>query len=201
MSGGIPAVPSWEQLFSGVQFGPDAWPWLDGNNIDLAAAAGRKLWDLPYQLAACAPNPGSGLVIAGPPFFNFNALSAAGPPFFNFPSTTEHDWGEHLFDVLRCIVAGQYRLFLVIIFLFGCIFILYILLIAGAGCLCVALLAMVFGYASDNPSSAAAVALVIAVQRWREWRGDRRPEQQQQQQQQCELPKLKLRQPRRKQRK
>jgi len=162
--------PHWEQLVGRVRGAYDNF----GDSYD-HTAVGRKLWDLPYQLAACAPNPGSGLVVTG-------------PPFFHVPSAAGHDWSDHLLDGFRCIVVGQYRLFLVLIFLLGCILIFYLLALFGVGCLCIGLLAMAFDFASDNPSAAAAFAVAIAaINWWREFdrdRGQQRVEQREREQQQ-----------------
>ena len=162
-------LPHWEQLVGGVRGAYDNF----GDSYDFAAV-GRKLWDLPYQLAACAPNPGSGLVVTG-------------PPFFHVPSAAGHDWSDHLLDGFKCIVTGQYRLFLVLIFLLGCILIFYLLIIVGVGCLCIGILAMVFDFASNNPGAAASFAVVLAAQCWRDFhrdRGQQRVEQREREQQQ-----------------
>ena len=161
-------LPHWEQLVGGVRGAYDNL----GDDYDFAAV-GRNLWDLPYQLAACAPNPGSGLVVMGPPFFD--VPSAAGPPFFDVPSAAGHDWCEHLLYCFKRIVAGQYRLFLVLVFLLGCILIFYLLLMVGVGYLSIVLLAMAFDFASDNPGAAASFAVVLAaINWWRDFHRDRR---------------------------
>ena len=161
--------PHWEQLVRSVR---GAYNNL-GDNHDFTAV-GRKLWDLPNHLDFCAPSPGSGLVVAG-------------PPFFHVPSAAGHDWSGYILDVLKCLVACQYRLSLVLLLVAAGICALLVVLLGVYCWLFIAFVAISFEFASDNPGAAVAFAVLLAAQRWREFdrdRGQQRVEQREREQQQ-----------------
>ena len=152
--------PYWEQLAGSVRAFRNNLNY-GGGDIDFAAF-GRKLWDLPDHLDARAPNAGAGVVVAGPPFFNFHFAD---------------NGGHYVHHGIQCLFSGQYRLFLVLLLVLGCVCFLNLLLFFGVACLCVTLLAMVFDFASDNPANAAAFAVIVAVGCWRDFHRDRRGQQ------------------------
>jgi hypothetical protein len=158
--------PHWEQLVGGVLGAYNS----SGYDLDKFSSVASKLWDLPDHLyAGTLPDPGSGLVVAGPCFY----------------SSANHDaGGGYLLAGFRCLIACNYRLLLVLLVLLGCISAFNLLLIVAAAGLVVWFGAILVNFASDHPGHAAALAFIIAFQWWREQYGDRR--EQRVEQRECE---------------
>jgi len=164
-------LPDWEQLVGGMlSFGNN---FSAGGDFDFERV-GRSLWDLPDHLSACTvsaalPNPGSGLVVSGPPFYYY--YGSAGS---NNPNSCA---GDYVTRALQCLITGHYRLFLILLFLAGCITVIYIISIYAAA-------ALAYDCASSHPYHALALAVsLFAIRRgWRELYGGGRGQQREREQ-------------------